>query len=139
MNPNELIVNLVAATSQKACSMAMFPTSPLLSTTIHKHLGTEETRCWTFGRASFLSDIRDRAAQQSCGFSSRDVTNIIKYLVQDLRSSTTKPCCSVQLSNILHKHVKDIISMGAHVALKPVYIIQSWFLSKCARCQFHRH
>jgi len=119
---------------------------PSSSNNICKHLGTEETSCWTFGRGmlSHSCPIED----SSCSA----VLDVFRWWniwtagrsVQQLDSSATKPRCwnrsRMWFNFVLLKYARPSLKKGADVALEPVHTLQHWWsLSRCAGFHFHRH
>ena len=145
-----LIMKLTAATClMKVGTAPCFPLCSIPSSfnNICKHLGTEETSCWTFWKRNVVPFLSDRGflGLLCC------ILNVFRWWniwtagrsVQQLDSSTMKPCCCKRcrmwFNFVLLKYARPSLKKGADVALKPVYTFQHWWsLSRCAAFQLHR-
>jgi len=133
-------------------------TSPLLLTTVYKHLETEETCCWTFGRG--MSSHSCLKYKSSCStvsglslsyFAYFDALNIYIWWkvwtagrsVEHLDSSTTETCCcirwSIRFENILLKYVDAIkLTMSLYFSCPVFNIWNVFYVLLCTICWFMR-
>ena len=132
------LFNLMASAHLKKvgaglCFLLCCAASPLLLTSVCKHLGTEVTSCRTFGRGmlSHTCLILDSSCSAvpsllCCVFGWWKLW-IAGGSVQHPDSSTTKPRCGAACGLTLFAETckdfpdEDVIWMGADVASKPVY------------------
>ena len=154
-----LRVNLMTSTSVKKETESWFSLCSIPSSfkNICKHLGTEETSCWTFGRAMLPHSclIEDSSGSAVLGllcciwnvfswwkvWTAAGQSSTRTLLLQshdvgvDAVCGLTLSCWNRQGLPSRRCHLDGSIS-----ALKPDYTFLHWWsLSRCAGFQFHRH